>query len=97
MLEKKHKSFSKKINDWLAAKDNLTIVNDVIVFSNQPNYAKNFGLQWNTFQLTQFDSHSSLPLKEKRLRECSEWELKKLKGKLVLEIGSGAGRWVHIY
>ena len=34
---------------------------------------------------------------EKRLKLCSEWDLKKLKNKLILEIGSGAGRFTEIF
>ena len=60
-------------------------------------YVDNFGFQWNIFQKTQFDSQTLLPLTESRLKVCSEWDLEKLSGKLVLELGSGAGRFTEIF
>ena len=96
-LPKKIKSFSSFINVWLESKNNFSCEDGVINFQHEANYAENFGLQWNTFQLTQFDSHSNLPLTENRLCDCSDWDLKKLKGQFVLEIGSGAGRFTEIF
>jgi 2-polyprenyl-3-methyl-5-hydroxy-6-metoxy-1,4-benzoquinol methylase len=69
----------------------------VLVFDGQNDYAQNFGLQWNKFQLTQFDSSTGIPLSENRLSVCTEWDLIDLAGKLVLEIGSGAGRFTEIF
>lgn len=96
-LSKKLTSFSKFINDWLVSKNDFSFEDGVIIFQQEANYTENFGLQWNTFQLTQFDSHSNLPLTEDRLRDCSEWDLEKLNGQFVLEIGSGAGRFTEIF
>ena len=64
---------------------------------NDSLYVDNFGFQWNIFQKTQFDSQTLLPLTESRLKQCSEWDLDKLSGKLVLELGSGAGRFTEIF
>ena len=58
---------------------------------------ENFGIQWNKFQKTQFDSHTGMDLTESRLISSSDWDLKKLKGKLLLELGSGAGRFTEIF
>ena len=58
---------------------------------------ENFGIQWNLFKKTQFDSFNGLDLTESRLIKSSGWDLRKLKGKLVLEMGSGAGRFTEIF
>jgi 2-polyprenyl-3-methyl-5-hydroxy-6-metoxy-1,4-benzoquinol methylase len=59
-------------------------------------YATNFGLQWNEYQLTQFDSRSGKDKTKNRLFGCSGWHPESLVGKLVLEIGSGAGRFTEV-
>ena len=71
--------------------------NNVIISTKLDNYAENFGIQWNEFQLTQFDSFTNLPYTENRLADCTGWDLKKLKNKKVLEIGSGAGKYTEIF
>ena len=60
-------------------------------------FHQNFGLQWNKFKTTQLDSHTGLPLSEKRLERImgNNWE-KNLSGKKVIEIGCGAGRFSEI-
>jgi len=65
-------------------------------FKNHQGYADNFGLQWNKFQLTQFDSKNGTSNTEDRLFRCSGWDPNSLKNKFVLEIGSGAGRFTEI-
>ena len=59
-------------------------------------YANNFGLQWNTFQTTQFDSKTGSQATANRLFGCSGWHPSSLKNKLVLEVGSGAGRFTEV-
>jgi SAM-dependent methyltransferase len=70
--------------------------NGVLHAGQSNDYAGNFGLQWTTFQTTQYDSRTGHPLTEDRLRSSSGWDLADLKDKLVLEIGSGAGRFTEI-
>ena len=59
-------------------------------------YAENFGIQWNKFQLTQFDSINGTNKTRDRLFGCSCWNPEALENKFVLEIGSGAGRFTEI-
>ena len=59
-------------------------------------YTSNFGIQWNKFKQTQLDSCSGNHNTEFRLFGCSGWHPSSLRGKLVLEIGSGAGRFTEI-
>tara|TARA_Y100000994_G_C15688385_1_gene440579 strand:- start:1207 stop:2163 length:957 start_codon:yes stop_codon:yes gene_type:complete len=61
------------------------------------NKVENFGIQWNLFKKTQFDSFTNQNLTESRLKKCSGWDLNKLKGKCLLEMGSGAGRFTEIF
>ena len=57
----------------------------------------NFSLQWQTFQKTQFDSYTNQQITFKRLFENTKWKEKDLKGKKILEVGSGAGRFTEIF
>jgi SAM-dependent methyltransferase len=74
----------------------LAVVNDIPRYVPSNNYARDFGEQWNLFPKTQLDSHSGLPISERRLARCFRGELDKIAGKLVLEAGSGAGRFTEI-
>jgi SAM-dependent methyltransferase len=67
----------------------------VVRFVGSDNYAKNFGFQWNRFQATQLDSKSGLGLSSRRFWAESRWPTD-LSGQLVLEAGSGAGRFTEI-
>jgi SAM-dependent methyltransferase len=62
----------------------------------EDNYSKNFGLQWNIYKTTQLDSHSGLTITHDRVWNVSGWNKEKMKGKTVLEVGSGAGRFTEI-
>jgi SAM-dependent methyltransferase len=64
--------------------------------NSEQNYSDNFGLQWNKFKKTQFDSHSGLNITEERFWNTTKWNSAKLKGKIILEAGSGAGRFTEI-
>ena len=64
--------------------------------SNNEGYAKNFGLQWNNFKQTQFDSYSGTSNSRDRLFGCTGWDPEALRNKFVLEVGSGAGRFTEI-
>ncbi|MFL2879717.1 MAG: class I SAM-dependent methyltransferase [Prochlorococcus marinus subsp. pastoris] len=80
---------------YYEVKDNLYLP----IESNQNSISevKNFGIQWNLFKKTQFDSFTNQNLTESRLKKCSGWDLNKLKGKFLLEMGSGAGRFTEVF
>ena len=65
-------------------------------FVHAENYSDDFGAQWNMFPKTQLDSFTGLDITESRLARCMRGNLVKLKGKNVLEAGSGAGRFTEI-
>jgi 2-polyprenyl-3-methyl-5-hydroxy-6-metoxy-1,4-benzoquinol methylase len=71
-------------------------INKIPRFVDLSNYSDDFGYQWNKFSKTQLDSQVGIDLSEKRLERCLGLELSSLKGKLVLEAGSGAGRFTEI-
>ena len=72
------------------------IVNGIPRFVSQENYAQSFGAQWNRFFRTQLDSYTGLNLSETRLARCMRGNLPDVRGKMVLEAGSGAGRFTEI-
>lgn len=72
------------------------IVRGIPRFVPENNYAAAFGLQWKTFTKTQLDSHSTLDITRERLIRCLGTPLEALKGKTVLEVGCGAGRFTEL-
>ncbi len=72
------------------------IIRGIPRFVDTENYSSDFGAQWNRFPQTQLDSFTGLDVSESRLERCMRGHLHELKGKLVLEAGSGAGRFTEI-
>jgi 2-polyprenyl-3-methyl-5-hydroxy-6-metoxy-1,4-benzoquinol methylase len=72
------------------------IRNEVPRFVPESNYADNFGMQWNKFSRTQLDSHSGHPISADRFWGATAWSPADLKGKRVLDIGCGAGRFAEV-
>lgn len=72
------------------------IKNSIPRFITYNYYADSFGIQWKTFVKTQLDDNNKT--KESHLRFKTElgWDENNLKGKLVVELGSGAGRFVDV-
>lgn len=68
----------------------------VLVHGSIVDYAQNFGIQWKKFSTTQLDSSNASSFSETRLLTTTHWTASDLRGKLVLEIGSGAGRFTEI-
>ena len=60
------------------------------------NYSENFGYQWNKFTRTQLDKSSNLDMSKNRFFAETGWDKEELKGKCILEVGSGAGRFSQI-
>lgn len=72
------------------------IVGFVPRFVPAENYAANFGMQWIRFAKTQLDSHSGVPISEKRFFHSTGTSAEELRGKLVLDLGCGAGRFAEV-
>ena len=60
------------------------------------NYTDNFGYQWNKFAETQVDKSTKLDMSYARFFAETNWDKEDLKGKNILEVGSGAGRFSQI-
>lgn len=60
------------------------------------NYATSFGFQWNRFRETQLDSFCGQPISRERFFRQSGWAPGDLKGKAVLDVGCGAGRFAEV-
>ena len=71
------------------------IQNNIPRFVLSQNYATSFGFQWNAHRKTQLDSFTGLTISRDRLFKTTGW-LENLEGQLVLEAGSGAGRFTEI-
>lgn len=72
------------------------IIRGIPRFVGAENYSDDFGAQWNMFPKTQLDSFTGLDITESRLARCLRGNLASLKGKKVLEAGSGAGRFTEV-
>jgi len=63
-------------------------------FVPRENYASGFGLEWTKHARTQYDSHSGIPASEQRFFGQTGWS-RNLSGELILEVGSGSGRFTE--
>jgi len=63
-------------------------------FVPRENYASGFGLEWTRHARTQYDSYSGLRVSEERFFAQTGWP-RDLRGELVLEVGSGSGRFTE--
>jgi len=72
------------------------IVNGIPRFVETEAYAADFGSQWKRFPKTQLDSYTGEPISRGRLARCFGGELPNVKGRRVLEAGSGAGRFTEV-
>lgn len=72
------------------------IINGVIDFENDTNYADNFGDQWSRFPKIQLDSFNGTKISEKRFFKALKLKPDELKGKLILDVGCGTGRFAEI-
>lgn len=84
---------------WLVAENGghrYPIRNGIPRFVPEANYADNFGMQWNHFAKTQLDSHSGHPISAERFWKATGWTPESLKGRWVLDIGCGSGRFAEV-
>ena len=65
-------------------------------FAPRDNYSGSFGFQWNEFRRTQLDSHSGQPISRDRFFSQSGWSPAELRGRRVLDLGCGAGRFAEV-
>lgn len=84
---------------WLVSQDGAhryPIRNGIPRFVPPSNYADNFGMQWNHFSKTQLDSHSGVPISADRFWLATGWRPEEIRGKWVLDVGCGSGRFAEV-
>jgi SAM-dependent methyltransferase len=70
-------------------------VRGVVRFVDEGNYADSFGYQWHQFQLTQLD-HEGMNRSELDFARKTGLKPEDFKGKLVLDVGCGTGRFAEV-
>lgn len=80
--------------DCVACGKSYPIIRGIPRFVGNGNYTQSFGYQWNKFSKTQLDEYLGIPLSEVRFADETKWP-RSLKGQLVLEAGSGMGRFTR--
>lgn len=65
-------------------------------FVPEENYAGSFGFQWNRFRSTQLDSSTGTTISRDRFMKSTGWSPDELRGKRVLDVGCGAGRFAEV-
>jgi len=59
-------------------------------------YAESFGFQWTAFAQTQLDSANGTSESRDTFVEKTGWSLEMLKGRRILEVGCGMGRFLEV-
>jgi len=72
------------------------IVRGVPRFVPTDSYASSFGLQWNRHAQVQLDSRNGTRFSHDRFYSITEWSPGALNGRLVLDVGCGAGRFAEV-
>ena len=72
------------------------LIHGIARFVSSEDYSASFGYQWNIHAKTQLDSYNGLTISRDRLFEETQWRPEALKGRSVLECGSGSGRFTQV-
>jgi 2-polyprenyl-3-methyl-5-hydroxy-6-metoxy-1,4-benzoquinol methylase len=78
-----------------ACKRVYPFVNGIARFVDAQHYAASFGFQWHRYQKTQLD-HDEINESESHFRMKTALRPEELKGKLVLDVGCGMGRFAEV-
>ena len=70
-------------------------VNGIARFVDAQHYAASFGFQWHRYQKTQLD-HDEVRDSDRNFRMKTALRPEELKGKLVLDVGCGMGRFAEV-
>lgn len=80
--------------DCAGCRQEYPVIAGVPRFVPRENYASGFGLEWTKHARTQYDSYSGIPASEQRFFGQTGWP-KDLTGEVILEVGSGSGRFTE--
>ena len=75
---------------------NFPKIGGVYRFVKSSNYADSFGFQWNQFPRTQMDRDSNVTQSRDRFFGETGWKERELQDSVILEVGSGAGRFTQV-
>lgn len=75
---------------------NYPIVRSVPRFVASDGYVGNFSFEWTVHRTTQVDSQSGRSDSEDRFAQSLPFPLQDIKGKLVLDVGCGTGRFAEV-
>lgn len=78
----------------LRCSEKYDIIRHIPRFVSIKNYASGFGFEWTKHGRTQYDSYSGADISETRFFEETKWP-RKLDGQIILEVGSGSGRFTE--
>ncbi|MGA2859879.1 MAG: class I SAM-dependent methyltransferase [Candidatus Sulfotelmatobacter sp.] len=78
-----------------ACKREYPNVNGIARFVDTQHYAASFGFQWHRYQKTQLD-HDEVREADRNFRIKTGLRPEELKGKLVLDVGCGMGRFAEV-
>ena len=70
-------------------------INGVVRFVGGQDYAGNFGFEWHEYARSQFD-HEGSHESETGFREKTGFSPEEIRGKLVLDLGCGTGRFAEV-
>ena len=93
---KNKKNFEQRNQAFVCGDITVPVINDIPRFVETGSYASLFGEQWKQYKKTQLDSYTGIPISRDRLFRCLGPLKNRLKGKLVLEAGCGAGRFTEV-
>ena len=71
------------------------VTNGVVRFVESQGYAENFGFEWGKYSRTQLDNEVS-KLSEQQFVESTGFSPEELRGKWILDIGCGMGRFAEV-
>lgn len=81
--------------DCAACRQAFPVTKGIPRFVPAENYASSFGFEWNRHARTQYDAHSGVARSRQRFFSESKWP-ETMVGEVVLEAGSGSGRFTEI-
>jgi len=72
------------------------IVGGIPRFVPDEEYAGSFGHQWNKYARLQLDSNNGTTFSRDRFYSITEWTPENLRGRRVLDVGCGSGRFAEV-